>query len=249
MSNLLNNTPRRYLSFKEFLTEVNYGSLEKDKRLYDVRMQLYDSIRFNLTHNPDIDNLKGIVECSFFSKYRFPKEVSFKIYWKIETFKLLSGKRSFLCKNAYTSQRRKENQFNLVIECLRNTSESNKDYIQEILYFLNKDFDVVALHEIKHMIDAVDKVTHKSTYQDVSDVPSKKEMTKYISQDQERHNFLISVISELKMIKEEEPEITYQQAINKSPMYKQFFAFLEHKYVSKMKNKIHHFWYDTYEKN
>lgn len=76
---------------------------------------------------------------------------------------------------------------------------------------------------------------------------TKKELTAYISQDCERHNFLMSIIIELKHIKQKFPTISYTDAINKSKYYKCVFDHLNHRYISKFKCKIAYFWYLTYE--
>jgi hypothetical protein len=237
-------------SFQDFLREVNYGSLEKDERLFVVRDLLVDSITQKLSDIKDEHSFYGFVSnIKLTSKYKTTKKVNVDFYWK---FDIVKSTDDGFCNYAKCSVET-VNEFNYIccitFNCNSNLGGFDKlDFIKRSKQFLQDRFDSYALHEIKHALDSIDEIFIKpSTRKIANKFSSDKEKSQYVSQDTERDVYFLTVIEDLKRIKKTKPEMSLLQAMEESDFYTKFTRYIKPQLRNKYKTKVAYFWYSNYK--
>jgi len=170
---------------KKYLLEINYGALETDNRIIIIR----DLIKSNILKSLNEMDLKGHSRINTNNKLK--DSINAHLEWSI-----------------YTSEAR--DRTNGICTDASVTNIDNKKFnLNELKeFFTSSKSDVYISHEVKHMLDDIDMI-HKKEYIK----PSEETASQYLSQDRERHNFFISVMEDLKRIKEENPKIELEQAL------------------------------------
>ena len=229
-------------SFIQFLTEVNLGSYT-DPRIFDLKRKLVDDMLENIPHKFFFNTMHNITI----------RSVSIDLRWKIVvsidndyTTEIDGG-----AKLSYDSSD-SETLFTITLFCDRNRSDSDKEFEYNLIRYIRTNAEGNLIHEIKHMLDYLDG---KFTPEVKKSVPrldlhsTEKEISSYISHDVEKEPWLFSVISELKQIKQNRPDITFNQAIDLSNEYRNFIKHLRPSIRNKYKGKIVYFWYSNYEQD
>ena len=160
-----------------------------------------------------------------------------KIYWYI---KVNDSSEEDISNGAYSIQNKNGNHI-ITFNVNKLTTDNPKLFNRKLVDYIQHDIDIDMYHEVKHVLDKFDGIfSTKSNkkYIQIDKLSDFKSLQKYHSQDKEVHNFLISVISELKLIKEKNPDISFNEALSKSKMFEQVMMFLDSNKVSKFKSKV-----------
>lgn len=228
-------------TFIQFLTEVNIGSYESDKRVFDLKKLLVYDMISNITNDvysntiKDVDlnsrtiNLSWSIGIGFDTDYHSYIDNGAKF-----TYEKVNDKETFL----------------IILSVIRERGLKDDDFKNKLLKYINTSAEGNLIHEIKHMLDFIDeklKPEHIDSVPKIYAHSTDKEISKYISHDVEKEPWLFSVVSQLKQIKQNIPTISYQDAIELSDDYQNYIKHLRPSLRNKYKNKIIHFWYSNYE--
>lgn len=223
---------------KKFLLEINYGALEKDNRIEKLRDILKDCILKRLKERYFNGRQTTII------KDRTHKDCRIILKWNIDSSSQRE-RHSGICSEVSTAIFL-NNVYVLEFKCVKQLGTSDHIYLQELIeFFSSSKSNIYISHEAKHILDSIDKLYTKEDY--IKPKKDESNPTQYVSQSHERHNFLISVLEELKNIKEEFPNITLERAIKICEMYQRVFKYLAPKYRNKFKTKIWYYWYKNFE--
>lgn len=233
-------------SFKQFLNEVNYGSMTSDERVNSITNQLYDDMQTQVSKG----KLFGEINVAVATKGKNPVMKFYVLEWQFKVYKT-DNPEDF---TAGAWIEKSYNKIEIGITILFDKKLSNEQFKEKLLYHIqNKKLNASLKHEVKHFVDFVDgkfenDVTHTAT-PDSSD----KMKTKYISQNKEIEAWLISVLSDLERIRSEKStawkSISLQDAMLESKVYQRFMKYIHPSKRSKYKTKIVHFWFEKFEKN
>jgi hypothetical protein len=235
-------------SFKQFLLEINYGQYEKDNRFQYLKKLIIKDMLKVIEKYPTDDYItyQGTIQkVPIFSKYITNRLVYITVNWKLRKPKSINiGGGNFIFKNAEIESIPEDNEYDITINC-NNYGLNPKQYIKKVKEGIQSSrIDAHLYHEIQHLLNYVDhKVGKYYKYKH----PLDDSLEEYFSQDNERHNWLTSVIHDLASIKEETPEISFTDAIAKSEDYKKFIPNLRKDLRNHFKNKIAYFWYSNYD--
>lgn len=237
-----------YKSFKEFLRESNYGSLEKDERLINIYNDMVKFLIYDLKRIDSIPEVKIFVLPNFYiqQKYKDEKIGSLNIKVVIKTSKKNRYYDHFCDLAASQQITADRQQFQIILNFNQYLGESDKQYIGKLVDFFKEDSEEFLLHEIKHILDTYDEKFDDTKHKYISPTKENIRSGKYHSQKQEIYNMLISVISDLKKIKKHNPDITYSNAVKQSEAYGDIFAVLPVSYYNRIKAKLADFWYKNY---
>jgi len=208
------------------LNEVNYGSLQKDSRLTTIN----DELKKNILTSLNINKFSGFIDYN-----------ELKINW---TFRI----HSYMVPKYFSSggglETISDSEFRIDIDINKALGISEEEFKSRLITFVKDNhIDEITLHEIKHILDSTDGIFSKGdkNYFIPKD-DSNKSLMKYMSQDREIDAFLISVISNLKNIKDQEPSISFEKAIGISTSYFNTIKHLSPKKQNKFKQKVIYFW-------
>lgn len=234
-----------YKTFKEFLRESNYGSLEKDERLMNIYNDIINFLIYKLKRMNNIDEKETFWFSNLSIKQKHKNELIKQIDIEI-VFNISKKNRyyKYFCEEAYIKQI-SNSAYQLGMAFNQYLGESDKQFIGKIINFLEEDSEEYILHELKHILDMIDE-KFDETHVYFLPTPENIKSGKYHSQKQEIQNMLISVISDLKKIKKENPDITYSDAVKKSDTYAITFDKLPVSYHNRIKAKLVDFWYKNY---
>ena len=227
--------PHSKFSFRWILNELNYGALQKDERIEQIINHLKQDIRSNI----QIDVFYGSIYTTIKSKYRQEQEISIQIKWVVNVFS--SDYALTFLSDAYVQQN-DDTSFRIVLNVNHPNSMSVDLFLKRVFDFFESDESSRVLgHEIKHMLDKIDGLfTKKETYTPKNN--SFKEFSKYLSQNKEIDAHLLSVLLDLKRIRQSYPDISYPKAILLSKEYGKFVKYVSPYKSKKYKQKIIYFW-------
>lgn len=238
MSQLL---PTDKYTFSYILNELNYGSLQSDRRL----TKIFKSIKKSIDAFVSMGIYESLVVIDTFSRYKSKTKKKIILTWKfsIREYKtpqhMLTGASMsnlvHISDDVYTAM--------LDLYISKPQGISDKDFnILCVELTKNNQLDITLYHEIKHLIDNVENLFEYKHYFHPTDVTDFKQYQKYISQNEEIDSQLISVLLELDKIKKENKKITLEQALKLSSRYKVFIQYLIPSKLSKYKQKIFYYW-------
>lgn len=239
-------TQFKIMSFKEFLKEVNYGSMTSDERINDITNQIYDDMISNVTDY----KLFGSINVAVSTKGKNPTMKFFLLEWQFKVFKTDNPKQ--FSSGAWI-EKKSMNEVEIGVNILFDKQLSNEQFRDKLLDHIQKQkLNECIKHEVKHFVDFVDgKFINDKTYTTTPD-SSDESKTKYVSQNKEIEAWLISVLSDLERIRQEKStsfrSISLQDALLQSQVYNRFMKYLTPSKRSKYKTKIVHFWYEKFEK-
>lgn len=233
-----------YKSFKTFLHEVNYGSMEKDVRISDVT----ETLKQDMINNLKQKKLHGEIHINVANKSKNPQIQSHNIDWEFKVSKNVDE--YDICSGANLNSDQYGNVLTLFVYY---DSTFSRDYFfKELTNFIKstKSNEFIR-HEVKHFLDTVvDKKFINDRYYSLQhDDITDSDRTKYISQHSEIESFLVSVLSDLEHIKQEHPEYTFEQATHESITYNGFMKHILPSKRNKYRTKIVHFWFSKYGKH
>lgn len=229
--------PIKIKSFKTFLHEVNYGAFEKDERIKEISIKIKDDIVDKFKHN--IGNSK--IKLSIPVKTKNPVIKPIILNWK---FNIEKNKNNWISTGA-GFDKISDSEYIIIFDINKNPDIDNDEFKDKLLRFVNGgEINKFLYHEVKHLLDELDGIYTYDKYHEPTD--SYKDNVKYISQDKEIHNYLLSVISDLENIHKKHPEYTYEKAIENSNTYQSFFRYLIPSKRNKYKVKVAHFWYKNF---
>lgn len=236
-----------FKTFRDFLIEANYGSLQYDTRI----LKISDILKRDILTTLSIISLREINYSGILKNIEIDKHhkstdsFTFDLNWVIHTNLIEND--DVKIESAYAVSNK--NGYRIEIFIQKPNKITGKEYRKQLKLLINSEFDAVIVHEIKHTLDYIDDKfgeRHDKKYF-VPKTFDQKNLSKYFSQSQEFNNFVATVITDLKKIKKKEPNISYNDAISKSIWYNNVIQYINDKKISKFKSKIVHFWYDTYE--
>lgn len=224
------------------LRESNYGSLEKDERFDIIKTALINDIVREIKSYPDeqYDDFEGDFTLSLPTKYKTNDLIKkIQIKWKLDGW--TSYDRTSICSDARVTYT--HTKYQIVFKVIQQRGESIKDFKEKLISYFQNDVDSILLHEIKHILDDID-----SLYDDTKYITPSKNQKKYYNQYQEKHNYLISIIADIKHLKKENSDYTFGEVVGLSQYYKDVVSFLPQTKVNKLNAKLADFWFKLYTK-
>lgn len=235
----------KFKTFIQFLTESNHGIYNKDRRLKYLTKLIYESIRdkVNTLHNK-FENISDKIydielERLAPSKNRDPVEID--ISWSIRYIE--QEHKTTIYKKAQATYRFYHGQIEIV---LIKSGVNHPEFLQEVKAFVEEDLNVILYHEVKHILDRIDRKLIKGFGKE----PSQDDIIngKYQSHDSEIHNFLLSIIGEIEGIVKRNPDLSYSEVIKLSKTYHKYLPPMETSKQNMIKGKLVDFWIETYGK-
>lgn len=231
--------PIKVKSFKAFLNEVNYGSFEKDERIKQISDKIKKDMLAKLSVRDD-----GEVRAQVATKTKNPELLDIRIQWEF----LIKPARNpkWFCSGAGFDVLA-DSLYLIVFDMNKDVGLTIEEFIEKLTKFVKSgEINEFIYHEVKHLLDEIDGIYKHKKYVKVPYFQGG--MFKYISQDKEIHNFLLSTIAELEHIHKKHPEYTYEKAIENSSAYQTFLQNVIPSKRNKIKTKIAHFWYSNFVK-
>lgn len=234
----------RFKKFCELITEANHGIYNKDERLLSLVNLILDDIKSAELTLP-FTKISGQIN-KHTIKTQPPAEYNIKnvsIIWQILKSDVETEFRQKFFEQASV-------QYNPVNELItinfvfnKEDSQSEKSFKQEIKQFISKDLKEILLHEVKHILDRIDKRISNKT------IPRNRmnyEDGKYQSLNKEIYNFLLTLIGEFDKIAIKYPGISFTAAIEKSKWYNKILDPMPERDKKTVKGKLIDFWIDNY---
>jgi hypothetical protein len=222
------------LFLNEFLLESNYGALEKDERIHNISMTIKDDMIRKIGIYPKLrKEFEDIVFIDIDTKYKKVETKKLTLAWKLVLDTIYDYESKIPFHNAWYDK--VEDDFYKIcffmhpvyIRSIRDLKDKIRDQIDFHLY-----------HEVKHILDEIDGIYTKPKY-----IYPSESKSGYLKQDQEFHNFIITVIKELQQFKKEDPSLTFEQALDKSRYYPKIKIHLDKsKLLNKFRSKVADFW-------
>lgn len=238
-----------FKSLKEFLTEANYGSLQSDDRIRKILDSITNDMKVTVNIN---DSLSDVLQISTYTKYKESTPIDIRIKWIFDVM-IKDDATDFSLMSKLTDQHIKHGYryFDINILLYRNSSDTDKGFLKKLNTYITHDIDINLLHEIKHMLDIIDGIFTSPNYIK-PDVTNASQMKQYALQDKEAQTALISVISDIRIIKDQHPTYDYNKTIANSKYYKKMLSYFEReddsvRLINKFKGKLVYFWYKEYE--
>lgn len=218
-------------TFKWILTELNYGALEKDDRIKTISYAIKQDIVDTVSNSDFTDEYIGHVDIVVNKK-------SISVLWKLTIFDAMTPK-YFMDGGGITGH---DDEFVIRFNINRALGMKDQEFKKRFYEFiLSNNLYKGLLHEVKHLLDSVDGIFTTNKY--IKPNNSNKQIyKKYISQNREIDAMLITVISDIKRIHDEHPELPFETVTQNSTYYNQFVDNVEQKKLNKYKQKIHYFW-------
>lgn len=228
-------------SFLWVLNEVNYGALEKDDRIKKINTLLKKSLYDNLSKGILDEKIIFVTE----SKYKVNMDITCLIKWNIKVSTIKNP--TFFADTSHitTPMKYEEKYYGSILKLhfIRAEGISDKEFTNQMLEFItSNEIDKILLHEIKHFLDDVDNLFMNNKYISSKDM---SKYSKYLSQNKEIDAQLISVLSDLDKIKDDNPFISLETALKQSHTYNNFIDNLTPSKINKYKQKIIYFWSET----
>lgn len=235
---------KKFKRFCVFLQEANHGIYNKDPRLKYLTKLVSDSIKNKLElmknkFEPINDKIYDIeLETLPPSK---KEDLEIDVSWNIRYIE--EEQKTKLFKKASASYRFYQAHIEVV---LIKSGVNHPEFLQEVKDFVDEDLNIILYHEIKHVLDRIDKKLTKIAKK----IPTEADILsgKYQSLDKEIYNFLLSIIGEIEGIKKREPTLSYSEVIKKSKVYDRYVPHMKTSKQNTLKGKLVDFWIDTYGK-
>lgn len=237
------NYPLEKYKFRWILNEMNYGSLQKDKRITSICNTIKDSILENLQYEDNLTTKFGKrIFLDIQSQYKKAESNKIKLLWNFNFSEQLSP--TFFCKGAGLITYSKDN-YEIEFDIIKAEGMSDENFRKKFKEFItSNEIDKIMIHEIKHLVDKVDEVfTKKNVYKDI-DLTSDKAYSKYMSGNKEIDAFLATVITDLKDKIDKYPDMSLETALHNSLPYSSFIQYIHKSKLIKYKQKIFYFWRD-----
>lgn len=220
----------------EFMLESNYGALEKDSRLKSITTLLKHSMISCINKHKTVPSeYVDVIIINVKTKYKESTTKPITIIWKLVNTVVYDSTSKIYFENGKTNYIG-DDTYVITIYC---TIINRKQHNTHLLQFIKSDVDIVVSHELKHILDSVDGLFKF----DKKYKPPVMGKQQYLMQDQEFHNFVITVIMEIQKFKKEDPTLTFEQALDKSKYYSKIKIHLDnHKLLNKFRSKIADFW-------
>jgi hypothetical protein len=222
-------------TFKQFLNEINYGSLQKDDRINKI----CDALKKDILYSLEKYTLYGSVLVTIPIKTKNPFAAAKNIKWSVKLNKVKQPE--FFTDGGYFDREQEKIVFGLFYD----TDKSDEQFLRQFKEHIESGkIDETLKHEIKHYLDKLDGKFTKDNYVSIDPITaSAAKKTKYVSQNREIESWLISVLSDIEYIKKSNPHFSIQEVFMESKVYNTFMKYLHPSKRNKYKNKIIHFWY------
>lgn len=236
-------------SFKTFLNEVNYGSMEKDIRITDITEKIKD----DMLKNVDNRKLYNDVYIMVVPKSKNPVGVYYTIEWQFRLHKT-ENVEWFVNGAWFDKSKRHRNIVEIGINICKDTTKSDEWFVDELKKFIKSyKINEYLRHEVRHFLDLVDnKFQNDKTYKiDDATTATDLQKVKYLSQHKEIEAQLISVLSDFEHLysihNRTGNKYTIEMAMKDSKVYERFMRLLIPSKRSKYRTKIIHFWFTKFE--
>lgn len=213
--------------------EANFGSFQKDGRIADIRDAVRRDMVKVVSAVPDdkfgSDDISGRVYLATSTKYKDQKEMSGSVSWRL-TF--ATSNSDSLCLRAYhASDDRKRHWFGFEI----NSRVSKGEFLRRI-----EEMNPLLSHEVKHFLDKIDGVYEK----DGGYTDADSDYQKYVRQDKEIAAYLVSMIEELDRIRKSDPDVSFEDALSRSVVWRAIYdrGLKGSRKLNKFKGKLAYFW-------
>ncbi len=246
--NFLSESKIKYKRFIDFLSESNHGIYNKDVRLKFLVNKLIDSIKlqFNLLTINRFENISGIISNIEIETHppAIKELLDIDIHWKIikDNFEPEYRENFFKLGQAIYDLVKGKAYINILL--VKAESQTKGNFYNEVKDFIENDLKTVLLHEIKHILDRIDK---RNNYRKI---PKPSELSyengKYQSSDRKIYNFLLTLIGEIEKIKNKNPELCFTNVIKKSKWYHKILDPMDQNKRNKLKSKLIDFWIENY---
>lgn len=215
------------------LYEITYGVSETDERISEVSDTLYHCLYQQIKLNEFECSKKIYIKLKYIKNEYKQIEVLCKIDFAYKSeFNFI---RSFYRKGIYDT-------IVFMFELPHGCSEYQKYNLVKQFFSDKNNVMLFLKHEVKHLLDEHDGIfMDKGSYKTPKD-----DIKAYYNQDQEVHAIFLTVIEDLKRLKSQNPDITFQEALLFSNWYKRGLERWSKPRMKKFKVKLVHFWKTQY---
>lgn len=220
-------------SFREFISEANYGALQTDKRIVELRDKLIKKLvdKWMREHRTDVD-VTGLTRVD--DAYKDDYETKLKIVKDMPSDEI---PKDLIFFSGMTAQRPWRNTENTIVIVIR----ADVDYTEAIRRI--DEIKPLLSHEIKHAMDNNDEKYGRNNMASYI-MHNGENYKQYVNQVQEISNFVITVVEDIGVIRKRNPDITFADALAQSFWWNHLLdsAIYKQSDINKFKSKLAAYW-------